>query len=75
MNIELKLLNKIFNDAFGSELHLNEKTKKEDLTEWDSFNHLNLIVELESQLKITFTGTEIESIDSVNTLKEILKNK
>lgn len=75
MNITLEKLNSIFNDALGTEIELTNDLKREDVLEWDSFNHLNLIIELESQLNIAFTPHEIENINSIKSLNSILINK
>jgi acyl carrier protein len=75
MKITLEKLNKIFSEAFGNEVEINFDSNKNNVNEWDSFNHLNLIVELESQLDIKFTAAEIESIKDVKFLLELINLK
>jgi acyl carrier protein len=75
MDIKLEKLSEIFTKAFGENVQLLITSDKENLSEWDSINHLNLIVELESSLNVSFLPSEIESIKSVKDLIEILKNK
>jgi acyl carrier protein len=75
MDIKLEKLNEIFTKAFGEDVDLLITSDKENLSEWDSINHLNLIVELESSLNITFQPYEIESMKSVKVLIDILKTK
>ena len=62
MAITIEQLQEIFINAFSSDVSINLETDKENLPEWDSINHLNLIVELEDQLNFQFTSEEIESI-------------
>jgi len=75
MTVTLEKLNEIFSKAFECEISLKMETKKEDLDQWDSMNHLFLITELTDSLEVSFVNDEIEKIKSVETLIEILKKK
>jgi acyl carrier protein len=75
MEVSLKKLNEIFNNAFQEEVNLNMTSSKETLPNWDSINHLNLVVELESELNISFHPEQIETITSVKEIIDILKIK
>lgn len=48
---------------------------KSDCAEWDSFNHLMLMSEIEKKIGIKFTIKEIESIDSFKKLKSMVDKK
>jgi acyl carrier protein len=75
MAITLDILQEVFKSAFSSEVNINENTSKENLPEWDSINHLNLVVELEDRFNIHFSPDEIESMKSIVTLQEIIQRK
>jgi acyl carrier protein len=75
MEITIEQLQDIFRSAFSSEITINQESSKENLTDWDSINHLNLIVELEDRLNIQFTPEEIESMKSVEVLLNIIQKK
>ncbi len=75
MAITIEQLQEIFRNAFSSDVPINSETSKENLPEWDSINHLNLIVELEDQLNLQFTPEEIESIKSVHILLDLIQKK
>jgi acyl carrier protein len=75
MAITLDVLQEVFKSAFSSEVSINENTSKENLPEWDSINHLNLVVELEDHFNIQFSPDEIESMKSIVTLQEIIQRK
>lgn len=75
MVISIERLQEIFKNAFSSEVEINYETTKENTPEWDSINHLNLIVELEDSLNIQFHSEEIESIKSVKKLLELIQKK
>lgn len=75
MNILIKEIEKVFQIAFNSKVMITLETKKEDIPEWNSLNHLNLIVELEDNFNVNFTKDEIVKINSVKSLVEILTKK
>lgn len=61
----LEIAAKVFG-ASVDELDLNSST--DTVAGWDSFNHLNLMLEVEGQLKVTFATKEIISIRSLADL-------
>ena len=46
-----------------------------DVKEWDSFNHINLIVAVETRFKIKFKTAELESLRNVGHLAEMIDKK
>ena len=75
MTVPIEQLQDIFRSAFSSQISINKESSKENLPEWDSINHLNLIVELEDSLNIQFTPEEIESMKSVEILLNLIQKK
>jgi acyl carrier protein len=69
---ELKL---IISRVFTEEEKLEVFMKKSEITSWDSIGHLNLILEVEDSLGISFRKEEIEEINSFSLLLSILNNK
>ncbi len=56
-------IERIISEIFGiDEDRINGDLRRNVDPEWDSFNHLLLISQLESELGITFTMAEVESI-------------
>lgn len=51
------------------------KTKVEDVENWDSVQHLNLILALEEEFKVKFTPEEIQDMLSIEKILSNLKNK
>jgi acyl carrier protein len=65
----LDVLNGIFRQVFDEPaLVISRTTTANDIVEWDSLTHMNLIMILERQFKIKFTLSEIESLTSVGDL-------
>ncbi len=46
-----------------------------DVPEWDSFNHINLIVTIETRFGIKFQTAELESMTTVGHLVELIARK
>ena len=66
----------IFNDLFDDDsLVLTPDLTAADVPDWDSFNHINLIVAIESRFKIKFQTAELESIHTVGHLADLIDKK
>ena len=61
--------------VFSEEKILEIGMKKNEILSWDSLGHLNLILEIEDDLGISFTKEEIEKIDSFQILLDIINSK
>lgn len=69
-------LTPIFHDLFDDEnLVLTPTLTAGDVPEWDSFNHINLIVAVESIFKIKFQTAELESLQTVGHLVDLVSKK
>ena len=70
-------LQKLFEKTF--KVHLNEdkfnKLKINDIPEWDSMGNINFILAMEKEFKIRFSVIEIESLDSITSIKNKLLEK
>jgi len=62
----------IFND---DSLVLNPQMTANDVEEWDSLNHINLIVAVEKEFEIKFTTKEISSMKNVGDFIGLIKKK
>ena len=66
----------IFHDVFDDDtLVLAPELTAASVPEWDSFNHINLIVAVESTFKIKFQTAELESMNTVGHLVELIEKK
>lgn len=54
---------------------VNENTSIEEIEEWDSVQHLNLILSLEEEFSVKFTPEEIQEVLSLKKIIEKIKEK
>lgn len=72
----LEVLTGIFRQVFeDNSLVITRKTTANDIVEWDSLTHMNLIMFLEKQFKIKFALSEIENLSSVGDLVDQIDSK
>ena len=75
MKVTIEDLLPIFRDVLeNDEIELSESTVAADIPEWDSLNHIYLVVAIEKQFKIKFTTHQIQSWQCVgDVLNELNK--
>ena len=67
---------RIFREVFGdAELKIFPEMTARDVANWDSFNHINLIVALEGEFRISFATEEIIEMLYVDDLIKLLQEK
>ena len=72
----LEKLTAVFRDVFDlPDLNLALATTAEDVAEWDSVNHIMLVVEIERQWGVKFQTAEIEEMKNVGDLVILIKTK
>lgn len=75
MNIK-EMLEKIFRDVFEDEdIILTESTTADDIEDWDSLTHIQLIEEIEQEFKIKFTLQEITGLKNVGEFITLVERK
>jgi acyl carrier protein len=56
-------------------LQLSEQTTADEVAEWDSINHVKLLIALESELSIRFETDEVGGLKSVGGLIDLIQRK
>ena len=73
---QLEQLAEIFRTLFNApDLEIKDTLTAKDVPEWDSFNHINLIINIEEEFEIRFTNEEVSSMERVGDLKKLLAIK
>lgn len=66
----------VFREIFDDEdLIITPETNASTIAAWDSYNHINLIVALETRFEVSFTTKEIGSMTCVGDLLSLLHGK
>ncbi|MBC7543295.1 MAG: acyl carrier protein [Candidatus Sericytochromatia bacterium] len=66
----------VFRDVFDDPaMVITAETAAKDVPDWDSLNHINLIVALESEFAVRFASEEIAGMGTVGDLYQLLARK
>lgn len=72
----LARIQEVFRDELEiDDLVLTDETTADDVEEWDSLSHVQLVVALEKAFNIKFTSREILSWDNVGDLVDCIGKK
>ena len=70
-----KLLPIFHEELDNEEIVLSRETTADDIEEWDSLSHIQLIVAVEKEFKIRFTSAEIQSWNDVGEMVDCIASK
>ena len=74
--MDVEAVEQVFQEVFEKpELRIHPAMTAAEVDNWDSFNHINLVVALEDRFGITLTTEEIASMANVGDLVKILQAK
>jgi len=69
-------LTKIFKDVYAEQdIQLRPELHIRELENWNSFNHISMMINLETTYGVIFSSGDIEKINTVGDLLSILKEK
>lgn len=72
LNQVTEIFRKVLDD---DKITLSLTTTANDVEEWDSLNHLQLVVALEKHFKIKFTSSEIQNWKNVGDMCDSISKK
>lgn len=66
-------LNGVFQDVFDDEsITVNDETTANDIEDWDSLEHINLVVAIEKQFGIKLTMEEVNGLTNVGAMVDVI---
>ncbi|MBE6155773.1 MAG: acyl carrier protein [Firmicutes bacterium] len=71
-----KRVNKVFCEVFDDDtIVVCENTTSSDIEDWDSLEHINLIVAIENEFGIKFGMNEVTSMKNVGEMVNLINEK
>lgn len=71
-----KKLNEVFQDIFDDvNIIVNEATTANDIEDWDSLEHINLVVAVEKIFGMKFSMSEVSKFKNVGEMVEIIMQR
>ena len=72
----LQQVNVVFVDVLDNDkIVLKNETTANDVDEWDSLNHIQLVVAIEKAFKVRFASREIQSWKNVGEMVDSISTK
>lgn len=69
-------LNEVFQDVFDDEdIVVKDNTTADDIEDWDSLEHINLIVAVEKKFHIKFSMSEVTNMKNVGEMADIIQER
>ncbi len=69
-------LNNVFRDVFDDEsIVVTDATTSNDIEDWDSLEHINLIVAVEQEFGIKFNMGEVTTMKNVGEMADIIEKR
>lgn len=69
-------LNEVFQEVFDDEnIAVDEATTSADIDDWDSLEHINLIVAVENCFGIKFNMGEVSTMKNVGAMADIIQER
>ena len=66
----------VFRDVFDDNaLEIHEAMTAKDVPDWDSLNHINLVVAVERSFRVRLTTREVSALEKVGDLIALLEKK
>ena len=75
MDIIDRIYTRISENLKVEKSQLNDEMEVGDIKQWDSLAHINLIVSLEHEFKITFDVEDTLEMESINDIIEIISDR
>lgn len=69
-------LNEVFRDVFDDEsITVTETTTADDIEEWDSLEHINLLAAVEQEFGMKFNMGQVVSMKNVGEMADIVMSQ
>lgn len=68
-----EMLDEVFQDVFDDEdIHVGPETTADDIEDWDSLEHINLVVAVENKFGVKFNMGEVVEMKNVGEMVDVI---
>ena len=72
----MKIVTGIFRDVFDDDtLVIEDSTNSKDIEDWDSLEHISLIVSMEKEFNLKFDLQEVNKLENVGEMVDLIISK
>lgn len=72
----MERVNEIFRDVFDDEdLIITDSTNSDDIEDWDSLEHISLIISMEKEFNLKFDIKEVNKLENVGQMVDMIREK
>ena len=72
----MEKVNGIFRDVFDDDtLVITDETNSDDIEDWDSLEHISLIISMEKEFNLKFDIKEVNKLENVGQMVDMIRNK
>ena len=68
-------LSHLINDTFDTNYEISSTTSAEDIEEWDSISHIELISKIEADFNLRFALSELQELKNVGEMATLISQK
>jgi len=74
--VTLDELSQVFRHVFDDDaIVLSRDTTADDIDDWDSLTHMNLVIAVELRFKIRFVTAELQTLKNVGEMLDLVNSK
>ena len=72
----MEIVRRIFREVFDDDdLEVNDSTNSSDIEDWDSLEHISLIVSMENEFNLKFDLKEVNKLANVGEMVDLIASK
>ena len=72
----MEKVNEIFRDVFDDDtLVITDSTNSDDIEDWDSLEHITLVVSMEKEFDLKFDLKEVNALANVGEMADLIARK
>ncbi len=69
-------MNEVFREVFDDEdITVTDETTSDDIEDWDSLEHINLVVGMEKAFGVKFNVGEVNTLKNVGEMADLIASK